>query len=80
MLPLSWTETDENATNLKLEALWILINLGYAESDDLEKLFMKNQNYENLDLKSRYRCQIILNLLFLFSTNKNDMLPRMYII
>ena len=46
MLPLSWTETDENATNLKLEALWILINLGYAESDDLEKLFMKNQNYD----------------------------------
>ena len=35
MMPLSWTETDSDKTNLKLEALWILINLSYNDGGDL---------------------------------------------
>ena len=46
MMPLSWTETDSDKTNLKLEALWILINLSYNDGGDLFKLFDENHNYD----------------------------------
>ena len=39
-------DTDSSATNLKLEALWILINLAYGDDDVILKFFFDNKFIE----------------------------------